>query len=427
MFYNQLAVKKPNSTSINHLHNQFLWHASVACFLLAALTGFLYRLGMLGWIPGDLALNTIRHAHSHLMFFGWAVPLPFYIIMQKVIGKSGNLPRGMKWMKYSIGATLVFGLLAYPFFLFFGYRPVPLDSATMPLSVIFSGMVMISWYGFIIGYWKSRAVLEDDESLPWIDGALILLAICSLGAWGVAVIQEIAPDSHLLMKSMTHFFLAAFTEGWVVLVLLAILISELEIDTDNWPVSPQIALGAIAIGAPLTFPYGISESLLTPLLMGTARFGGGLAAIGLLFVLTFIFKTGKWKHPIWIWPIVLLALKGILQLGSSVIPSSFWLSDPGLRVLYLHILLLGGLTLLALGWLQARSSATRAYFKTDGIAVIIMLITLLLPTQFWPSALSGSWIFYGLAAGALLPIVAIGIHWIKLRQSFKKKPETISA
>lgn len=291
----------------------------------------------------------------------------------------------------------------------------------MPLSVIFSGLVMISWYGFMVGYWKNRRVLNNADNLPWLDGALILLAICSLGAWGVAVIQEIAPDSHLLMKSMTHFFLAAFTEGWVVLILLAILISELEIDTDKWSLSPQFALGTIAIGAPLTFPYGMSESLLSPLLLGTARFGGGLAAAGLLMVLTFVFKSGKWKHPVWIWPILLLGFKGILQLGSSIIPSSFWLSDPGLRVFYLHILLLGGLTLLGLGWLQSQYNISRNFFYADGIAIVITLITLLLPTQLWPSAWSGSWIFYGLAIGALLPIIAIGIHWIKLSQTLQKE------
>jgi hypothetical protein len=408
-------VHQQISSSKNSINSRFLWHISVACFILASLTGFLYRLGMLGWIPTNLSLDNIRHAHSHLMFFGWAVPLPFYIIMQKIVGKADDQVRGINWMKYSIGATLFFGLLAYPFFLFYGYRPVSLGAAPMPLSVIFSGFVMISWYGFMIGYWKSRVLLKNEDSLPWIDGALILLAVCSIGAWGVAVIQEVAPDSHLLMKSMTHFFLAVFTEGWVVLILLAILISELEINLDDWPISPQLALGVIAIGAPLTFPYGISESLLSPMLLGTARFGGGLAAIGLLIVLTFIFKVGKWKHLIWIWPILLLLVKGILQLGSSVIPSSFWLSDPGLRVLYLHILLLGGLTLLGLGWLQSRSSIKRKYFYTDGIAVIITLVTLFIPTKLWPGALSGSWIFYGLAIGALLPILAVSIHWLKLR------------
>lgn len=401
--------------------HKFLWNTALGCFVLAGLTGFLYRLGFLGWIPQGLSLDNIRHAHSHLMFFGWAVPMPFYIILRKISEAQSASQSGLSWMKIATGATLVFGLLSYPFFLLYGYRPVAVGSATMPLSVVFSGLVMISWYGFMVGYWKSREVLKGSKSLPWFDGALILLVVCSLGAWGVAVIQEINPEAHLLMKSMTHFFLATFTEGWVVLVLLGILIAEIRPPTEKWPLSPQVALGAIAIGAPLTFPYGISESMLTPLLLGTARLGGGVAAVGLLVVLYAVFKSRKWRHPVWIWPIALLFLKGIMQLGASVVPSSFWLSDPGLRILYLHILLLGGLTLLVVAWFNSKTSASNFFFHLVGISIMVTLITLLMFTGFWPEAFSGGWIVDALAVGALLPILAVSVYWAMLIQSQKKR------
>jgi hypothetical protein len=413
--------QQSNYSDSNNLSNQWLWHISIACFVLAGLTGFLYRLGMMGWVPGELSLGNIRHAHSHLMFFGWAVPLPLYIIMQKILEKKNGIAKGISWMKYSITWILCFGLMAYPFFLLYGYRPVTIGSATLPLSVIFSGFVMIGWYGFMIGYWKLRDMLKNNENLPWFDGALILLAVCSLGAWGVAVIQELVPGSHLLMKSMTHFFLAAFTEGWVVLVLCAILIGELKIEKKHWWTTPQLALGAIAIGAPLTFPYGISESLLTPMLLGTARFGGGLAALGLLLVMAAIFSSGRWRHSIWVWPVTLLTLKGVMQLGASVVPSSFWLSDPGLRVLYLHILLLGGVTLLAFAWINSRTSLSKSYFYLVGGSVIVTLVTLLMFTGFWPQSFSGAWIVDALALGAILPILAVIIYWMMLIRSQKKK------
>ena len=413
-------VKKQKDYAENSLNNQWLWHVSIACFVLAGLTGFLYRLGMMGWVPEGLSLGNIRHAHSHLMFFGWAVPLPLYIIMHKIAGKTVGVAKEFNWMRYSIAGVLGFGLVAYPFFLFYGYRPLTIGPASLPLSVIFSGLVMIGWYGFMVGYWKSRVTLENEKSLPWFDGALILLAVCSLGAWGVAVIQEVAPGSHLLMKSMTHFFLAAFTEGWVVFVLCGILVSELGIDEQEWWTSPQIALAAIAIGAPLTFPYGISESLLTPMLLGTARFGGGLAAAGLLLVMASLINSGKWKHPVWIWPVVFLSIKGVMQLGASVVPSSFWLSDPGLRILYLHILLLGGLTLVVFAWFNKRTNVPQIFFLLLSIAIVTTLITLVMFTSIWPQILSGAWIVDALALGALLPILAAIIYWIKLIQSLRK-------
>jgi len=216
---------------------------------------------------------------------------------------------------------------------------------------------------------------------------------------------------------MTHFFLAAFTEGWVVLILCAILIRELEIEEQHWWTSPQFALGAITIGAPLTFAYGISESLLTPMLLGTARFGGGLAAVGLLLVMAAIFKSGKWRHPVWIWPVMLLSLKGVMQLGTSAVPSTFWLSDPGLRVLYLHILLLGGLTLLVFAWFNGRTSVSKNYFQLVGGSITITLLTLLMFTRVWPQALSGAWIVDALALGAILPILSVTVYWMMLMRS----------
>lgn len=402
--------------------SSLLWQISLACFILAALTGFLYRLGMVGWLPSSLglALGNIRHAHSHLMFFGWAVPFPLVILLNYLVGKEAKARSGAVWMRRSVAGTLVFGLLAYPFFLLYGYRPVEIGSTTLPLSVIFSGLVMICWYGFLWGYRQVRDLLDGDASQPWFDGALVMLLVCSLGAWGVAVLQAVDPDNHLFMKSMTHFFLAAFTEGWVVLVLLAILVTKLRPAKEDWRLTPNFWLGCIAIGAPLTFPYGISESLLTPRLLWVARIGGGLSAVGLLGVSYAFISSGKWKHRFWGWAVGLLAFKGVMQLVASIVPSSFWLSDHTLRIFYLHVLLLGALTLTMTAWLQNLSTISDNYFYAIVASVFAVLISLLLPTQFWPQAWGGIWIFQALVAAALLPALAIGTQWIALALSQNK-------
>lgn len=396
-----------------------IWKTSLACFIIAALTGFLYRLGLIGFDLLGLSLQNIRHAHSHLMFFGWAVPFPMYIALRAIIGNDPNKKIGHSWMKYSAGGGLVFGLLAYPFFLFYGYRPVEIGTSSLPLSVIFSGLVMVCWYGFIWGYYRARPALKDVSSQPWFDGALVMLAVCSLGAWGVALAQAINPENHLLMKALTHFFLATFTEGWVVIVLVAILVMKLRLQSRDWPLSPNIALGCIAIGAPLTFPYGISESLLSPELLMIARFGGGLASVGLLMIMFAFYSSGKWKsqNNIWLWPIVLLGLKAVIQLTASIVPSSFWLSDHALRIFYLHVLLLGAFTLTVIGWLHTQTGISDWYFKAIAISILAVLISLLLPTPFWPEGWGGIWIFYVLAATAILPVLAVLGHWIKISTS----------
>ena len=412
-------VPSQNPTRVHPL----LWKISLGCFIVAALTGFLYRLGMVGWLPAPLglALDNIRHAHSHLMFFGWAVPFPMVILLNYLVSKDIQKGTGVDLMNYSLSGALLFGILAYPFFLFYGYRPVEIGSASLPLSVILSGLVMICWYGFLWGYRKVRDVLDADASQPWFDGALVMLLVCSLGAWGVAVMQAVDPDNHLFVKSLTHFFLATFTEGWIILVVLAILVTKLQPKPENWKLSPNFWLSCIAIGAPLTFPYGISESLLSPMLLIVARLGGGLAAIGLLGVSYAFISSGKWKHRFWGWAVGLLAFKATMQLAASIVPSSFWLSDHALRIFYLHVLLLGALTLTMTAWLQSWSRIRDIYFYAVVISVVTVLFSLVLPTSFWPVSWGGMWIYQALVAAALLPALAMGTQWIAITISQKRK------
>ena len=390
-----------------------LGHLSVGCFILAGLTGFLYRLGLIGWLPGGWGLQNIRHAHSHLMFFGWAVPFPMYILWSRIRQTAGENFLGTGYMQKGISGGLLFGLLAYPFFLFYGYQPVELGAISLPLSVIFSGLVMVSWYGYIWGYMTSRHRL-DRNSRPWFDGALLLLFFCSLGAWGIALVQAWVPTHQLLMKGLTHFFLATFTEGWVVLVLLAVLVSNLPLETEDWRISPSIPLSFICIGAPLTFPFGISESLLSPFLLISARIGGMLSAIGLAIVLITVGQTVRWKSSIWKWPLALLALKSAMQLIASIVPVSFWITDHGLRILYLHVILLGAFTVAMSGWLQQTFEINKGYVTGVAAAIGLTLGSLILPTQLWPAGWSGLWIFYVLAGAALLPILALSVQWIRI-------------
>lgn len=397
----------------------WLWQSALASFMLAALTGFLYRLGMIGWLPEwGFSLGNIRHAHSHLMFFGWAVPAPFLIMLNSLSGEESS-QRGARWMKRAAGGTLLFGLASYPFFLVYGYRPVAIGTASLPLSVILSGFVMICWYVFAWGYWKARPSLRerDRPSQSWVDGALAMLLVSSLGAWGVAIVQAVDPTNHLLMKGLTHFFLATFTEGWVVLALLSLLVLKLPVKPDNWPVSQNFSLGCIAIGAPLTFPYGISETLLSPALLLAARMGGAVAAIGLLQAFYAIGSSISLKGSIWIWPVALVGLKALMQLAASFIPSSFLFSDHGLRILYLHILLLGSFTLGVMAWLHKASGIRDRFFNGIVLSVVILLASLILPTALWPAGWTGVWIFYLLATAAILPALAIGMHWFMMMQS----------
>lgn len=390
-----------------------VWHAALACFVLAAMTGFLYRLGMLGADLWGLHLQNIRHAHSHLMFFSWAVPMPMYVIVRRIHRAIPyNAPNLL--MARMAMASLLMGLASYPFFLGYGYRPVTVAGLELPLSVIFAGLVMLCWYGFMAGYWKERKYLAVEPEFPFYDGAVLMLFICSLGAWGVAAVQFSGVENPLLGKVLTHFFLATFTEGWIVLVLLGVICQQCKVDKKSLPVRTGLPVSLILFGAPLTFPYGISEGLMSPMLQLVARIGGGMAAAGLLLAIYTLYRSGAPGRRWWLWPVGLLALKGVMQLAVSVIPSNFWLSDHGLRIFYLHVLLLGALTLGLIGWLHGRTRLSNRYY--DGVVGSVMgvLASLVMVSRLWPAAWGGPWVFYLLAVMALLPALAVSVHWLKL-------------
>lgn len=401
----------------------YVWKISIACFILAGLTGFLFRLGMLGW-SGGLNIANIRHAHSHLMFFGWAVPIPMLILMLHIKKAAQFSQSGLKWMRNSLISSLIFGILSYPFFLFYGYKPVGIGSAALPFSVIAAGCVMISWYGYIIGYLKNRKFILQHKPTAFFDASLIMLFLCSLGAWGIAVVQFLGPENHLLMKALTHFFLSTFTEGWLVLALIAVIALNL-IPSADFGKTGQAALAFIAIGAPLTFPYGIAESLMSPTLLFAARAGGIMIAAGTLTMIYQIMKSGESVWGVWKWPLLFLAVKAIMQAAASVIPSDFWLSDHGLRIFYLHVLLLGAFTTAMIAWISEQTGTEIAYFNIVAASISATLLSLLLPTALFPAEWSGIWIIKVLAVFALLPVIGVTLHFFRALAKHKNQEKTV--
>lgn len=406
-------------TEVESRRLTYLWKLALASFFLAALTGFVFRLGMLGWDIG-LGLANVRHAHSHLMFFGWAVPMPLYILLRHMQHSGMVSPSALKWMRWWLYGSLFFGFASFPFFLLFGYSPVQLGTASLPFSVIFAGMVMVCWYGFMLGYLKARKTILYHRSTHWFDAALFLLFVCSLGAWGIALAQAIGAGNPLTMQALTHFFLSSFVEGWLLLVLIGILFLETDVHGKGIEI-PGFALACIAIGAPLTFPYGISEALLSPVHKSAASMGGLLVAMGTGGALYVLFKAKELWRSVWIWPVLLLAAKMLMQFSASFLQGTYLLSDNGLRIFYLHVLLLGSFTLTMLASLHKVYALPKKYYLLMVASIAGTLLSLLLPTTLFPAGWSGMWVLNALAFFALLPMLAMLAFSIKLMAKVKKQ------
>ena len=393
-----------------------IWQWAMFSFVLAGLAGFLYRLGFIVPLPYELNLENVRHAHSHLMFFGWAALLPLYLIKLDTI-PGYHAAFGARLMKASLWMSVAFGLLAFPSFFLWGYSPVSIGSANIPISAVISGLVMLSWYGFMAGYLITRKYKRDFKPNIWFEGALVMLFVSSLGAWGVGFSEILGIGGPLFGKALTHFFLAVFVEGWVLLVLIGLMAKSLNLNDEEFALSPSILVGLIAFGAPLTFPYGIPESFVDINMSVAARMGGVLIAEGLLLFVYSAFRSRGRSLGLWKWPLILLGLKALMQLIASLSPADLWLSDHGIRIFYLHTTLLGALTLGLAVFLGKEQSLPDSFFFGVMISVLLLLFSLILLTGLWPVVLSGVWIYTALAIAATFPIIAMSIFWIKLRKS----------
>lgn len=406
--------------------NSGIWQWAMFSFVLAGLTGFLFRLGFVQPLPVDLNFENIRHAHSHLMFFGWASLLPLYLIKLDIV--SGyHAALGVRLMRNALWWIVIFGLLSYLPFLLYGYKPIAIGSASLPLSVIFSGMVMIGWYIFMGGYLITRRRKKGYQPNIFFDGALVMLFVSSLGAWAVGICQMADVGSILLSKALTHFFLATFIEGWIILLLMGLITKALSIEEDDFVVSPSVLIGLIAIGAPLTFPYGISEGLINFDLSVAARTGGILIAEGVLLFVYSVIKSRRKNISIWIWPLVFLVLKSVMQVIASVSPIEMWLSDHGVRILYLHTILLGAFTVGIIWFLHQMSTMHKKYFYFVLVSVVLLLMSLVLLTGLWPEQLSGLWIHDALAVSAILPVIAVLLFWLKLKRLVDEEHHPVEA
>lgn len=386
-----------------------IWKLSLLSFVIAALTGALYRYGFLGSLPFGLHLSNIRHAHSHLMFFNWITP-PIMIWMAALVLSPGKT-KSVRYFKICLNTMMILGLLSWPFFLLYGYRSITIGSASLPFAAIISGMVMLTWYGFGGLYYSRRKKLQATLPLLLFDAALVALVVSSLGAWGVSVYQFSSLESPLISKALTSFFLSVFTEGWVMLGVLGVIWSVTERSNLGVKMSPNWLWVPLLFGSMLIFPYSLDQSILTPAMIYSAKVGILLIFISLAFHLYGLTKTSLISSSVWLAVLLFLGLKMIFQIG-ALLPTEIWPGEHGLRILYLHLLLLGfgSTALIAAFYIDTERLAKWFYIVSAGT----VLLTLGMFSGYWPKSYIPDNLIYWLAVAAMLPVPPM--IWLLVRK-----------
>jgi hypothetical protein len=406
--YLRTTIMSPTTTKITDL--RWAWVAALALFVLAGLTGSLYRFGLLYGLPADLQLANVRHAHSHLMYYGWVTPALMSLIAVHLLRGLANEQVRRLWrsrLGLVIGLTLALAVLAYVLFLLYGYGLAAVGRAQMPPAVIASFLNLIGWYAFIFLYWRLTRGQPRRPAWRLWDLALGFLLLASLGGWGLALARPLQINHPALLSGLTHFFLDLFSYGWFLLALLGLMVADV----------PQIAgqrlaawaEGLLLMGLPVIFLLSMPVGLVPPAVRVVAGVAGLLVAVGLWLYLWLLWPQ---LGSAWRIPLLFMGLSGVALVSVSLPGVADWAAAMGLRVSYLHWLLLG---FVSLGLLAAAAEAWgeavvngRVIFT---VAALILILSLIPLTRLWPVAWGGrwtlvlaAWVSLGPILGALLMI-----------------------
>jgi hypothetical protein len=402
----------------------WIWPAALALFVLAGLTGSLLRYGQLQGLPTGLYLVNVRHAHSHLMYFGWATPALMGVIaawLPRLIGRP--ISRRFQW---AMGATMIAALLAYVPFLLFGYQSAEIGGSRLPISVLAATLNVLAWYVYAFLYFKATWGVTRVRPLRFWDAALIFIILASFGAWGVAVVTRLGVEDPFWSVAMTHLFLDLFSEGWFVLATLGLVYAA------HQPASEKAARWGeqlIVIGLPVLFLLAMPVNLVPGGLRAIAGIGGLLVGTGLLLSVGALWSNISAGVAGWRVPLALLALKAVIGLGMVLPVTARWAQQNGLRIFYLHALLLGFITLgLVVAAREMWGKAAVVGQRWLVAAVLILLLFLLPLTGIWPVALSGRWALQAAVVISFGPVLVVASMLLRVlfggRQQVTQKPES---
>ena len=332
-------------------HRLFQWlRISFFNLLLVAVMGLVLRYKIAFSLP-FVDQKFLLHAHSHFAFSGWITQVLMALFVAQLSRQNGiDMFPKYNWLLYANLLT-AYGMLASFSFQGYGF-----------LSILFSTLSIIVAWIFAIVYWKDINRLRvKDVSGHWFKAALIFNAISALGAFGLATMMANKIIHQSWYLAAIYFFLHFQYNGWFFFACIGLFMEKIVLLQPGGKILKIIfwLFAAACIPAYFLSVLWLPISVWFYLVIIMSAVAQLLAWILLIWIIlkqkkllsAILTTVSKW---LLILSAIALSVKLVLQLGSTV-PSLSTLAY-GYRpivIAYLHLILLGVITLFLMGYIMA--------------------------------------------------------------------------
>lgn len=341
--------------------------------LVVAFLGVLMRYKILYSLP-FIDQKNLLHGHSHFAFSGW-ITQTLMVLLVAYLSKATGKDEFISYKKLLLANLITaYGMLiAFPIQ---GYGMV---------SIFFSTLSVFISYIFAFFFWKDLNKIENQNVAHyWFKAGLLLNVFSSIGTFGLAFMMANKIADQTWYLAAVYFYLHFQYNGWFFFTCMGLfyVILPTKIIATNKLKRIFWLFALASVPAYFLSTLWMSLPLWVYILVVLASFIQVIAWIVFVRVLftsrniiiTTISKEVKWLFGL---SAVALTIKLLLQL-SSTIPylSQLAFGFRSIVIAYLHLVLLGVITIFLLGYIFTLNVLTVK--KTTVYGVIIFVIGIFL-------------------------------------------------
>lgn len=340
--------------------------------LLVALLGVLLRaFPFLSLFP--FSYKNVLHGHSHFAFGGWVMPILLALILK-------YFPEISQKVKYKHWRNITVLLLAAAYGMLVSF---PIQGYKL-VSIFFSTLSVAAGYYMAIVVCQAVKNIQKTPSIRFLQWGLIYLSISAIGPFATGPLIVMGYQGTPLYFNAVYFYLHFQYNGWFTFAVLAILYQLLQ--EKKCDANGKLVFRLLNIACIPTFFLSIlwhKPGLVYNLIGGLGAILQLIAVVYLLFDLRAFNKRDKFSKLL-IVSIAVFCIKIALQVISAVpVVAVMVYQFRNFVIAYLHLVLLGFISLFALAIIIKANSVMRelkcrvgvllflfSFFSTESLLVL---------------------------------------------------------